>query len=119
MSVNFILGFFAGLVAAGVAYIIAASAPSAPTPPASSRDVSNLIDRLKPLTQHPGSSWGGVTVRFSGAGVMIDLTLPNGNELSSKSNTLEEAVANLMKPSEGVKAALEGWKSAPAAEPLH
>ena len=119
MSVNFILGLFAGLVVAGMVYVAAPSAPTSPTPPVSSRDVSDLIDRLKPLTQHPEFSWGGVTVRFSGGGVMIDLTLPNGNELSSKANTLEEAVASLMKPSEGVKAALEGWKSAPAAEPLH
>lgn len=109
MNWNLIVGFVGGaVIATAIIYIISPSS----TPAESSADVSNLIDRLKPLTRNPDSTWNGVSVRFSGGGVRIDMTLPNGNELKSSSDTLEGAVAKLIEPMDIIKSALADWKPA-------
>jgi hypothetical protein len=114
MNWDLILGFAGGAtIATIVIYLVG---PAVPTSPASSADVSSLIDRLKPLTRGPESAWEGISVQFSGGGVRINMTLPNGNELKSRSDTLEGAVAKLIEPTDVIKSALTGWKPAPGVD---
>ncbi len=74
-------------------------------------EVSDLINRLKPLAKDPDREWyaNGVELTFYGKGVYIKLKQPNGNEYHGRANSLKEAVARLTTPSEEIRAALSGW----------
>ena len=72
-------------------------------------EIEALIDRLKPLTKEPNTSYYGISITHSGAGVSIDMNLKNDSRLKAQAPTLVEAVAMLATPNEEIKNALVGW----------
>jgi len=77
-----------------------------------SSDVSDLIERLRPLTDNPDKPWysNGFTLTFSGNDVTMRLKMPNNNEYNARAKTLDEAVSRLTQPSSEIQSALVGWK---------
>lgn len=80
---------------------------SAMPKPTTIGEVSDLIERLKPLARDPSSDWNGVKVTFTGASVSLNITMREGNEYTAKSATLKDAVAAI--DSAKIKQALQGW----------
>lgn len=74
-------------------------------------EVSDLIERLKPLAKDPNGAWysSGITLTFYGSGVSLNLKMPNGNEYTGRASTLKEAVSRLTEPSLAIQGALKGW----------
>lgn len=70
-------------------------------------EVSALIERLKPLAKHPNDDWGGVSVKFTGASVTIELHTKDGNQYTGKGRTLRDAAT--MIDSAKIREALAGW----------
>lgn len=72
-------------------------------------DVTDLIERLRPLAKDPSSRYRGINISFSGNDVEITLVTHDGNEYHGKANTLKDAVARIADPSASIRAALNGW----------
>lgn len=80
-------------------------------PPVGNAELSDLVVRLAPLTKEPGSSYWGVRVLYTGAGVKIEMRMANNDQLSAESSTLAGAVERLTAPSAQIRAAISGWKA--------
>lgn len=86
----------------------AAIAPPAPErPQVASGDVTDLIERLKPLAERPNEDWHGVSVTITGASAKVEIKTKDGNEYSGKGKSLPDAVR--MIDSLKIRDALQGW----------
>jgi hypothetical protein len=99
----------AASVVVGVLLRVTQAAPVAPivmTP-----YVSDAIRRLAPLTKYPSASMygDGVEIVFTGAGVTVKITTPNGNIYNASGQDLTTALQKLSAPSQQIAAVLEGW----------
>lgn len=72
-------------------------------------EVSDLIERLRPLAKEPDRRWGGIEITFTGAEVSIKLTTKDDNEYNGRAKTLKEAVSRITDPSSTIREALRGW----------
>ena len=79
--------------------------------PVGAAEVSDLLERLKPLAKEPNGAWynSGVRLEFYGSGVTLTLKMANGNEYIGRAPTLKGAVARLTEPSSDIQAAMKGW----------
>jgi hypothetical protein len=80
--------------------------------PVGQAEVSDLIERLKPLAKDPNGAWysNGIQVSFTGSDVRITLKMPNDNEYHGEAKTLTEAVSRITSPSKDISDALLGWR---------
>ncbi len=103
------------VMGAWVTYMLS---PSTPEPVAkslvSAAEVSDLINRLKPLAKEPNAAWysNGIVITFWGnGGVSIILRTKDGNEYNGRADTLKDAVSRLTDPSKDIQDALRGWST--------
>lgn len=100
-----------GVAIGGVAVYFATPKPAAPKERAqvSIGEVTDLIDRLKPLVEYPDQDWRGVSVTITGASARIELRTKDGNEYVGKGKTLQAAATML--DSAKIREALSGWSA--------
>jgi len=70
-------------------------------------EVTDLIERLKPLAKEPESSWRGVRITFTGAGAEVKITTKDDNEYTGAGKTLKAAAT--MIDSSRIREVLQGW----------
>lgn len=89
--------------------VIQVPSPLVMTGRTSAAEVSDLIQRLKPLAKDPDREYGGIDIRFFGSRVHIKLETKDGNQYHGSAKTLKEAVARITDPSSTIREALRGW----------
>lgn len=104
-----IFAIFSGIIVGWIACGVVTPAPAPPRTGAA--EVTDLIERLKPLVKEPNSRWSGTRITFTGAGVAVEMNLANGDKYSGEARTLGGAVSRITAPSADIKAALDGWSA--------
>lgn len=83
------------------------AAPQKPQPSVAMGDVTDLINRLKPLAERPEEDWHGVRVTITGGSAEVEITTTDGNKYTGKAKTLKSAAT--MIDSSRIREALGGW----------
>ncbi len=109
MKMETVLALCIGIgIGAFALYVTRPSDPKAVPLPVSLGEVTDLIDRLKPLAYEPEGSWRGVRITFTGAGAEVKITTKDGNEYTGAGKTLNAATT--MIDSSRIREALQGWQ---------